>query len=115
MSDPSTFNFSDAGLYATDSLTPMEIHVGDVAGIVHVKRLPVTELRRFHWETQSDDPKVRETAGLSALVRAIRKEDGAPHMTFEQAKKLRGPAVAELMRVFVAVNAEKVDGDLGNG
>ena len=108
----SGFDFADAGLYSSDELFPRDIKVGDVEGKVYVKKLPAVELRRFQMETENPDPKVRETAGFRALSLAIRKEDGSAHMTIEQAKKLKGEAVAELMRVFVDVN-RKPD-DLGN-
>lgn len=106
----SDFDFADAGLYSSDELFAREIKVGDVEGKVYVKKLPAVELRRFQIET--DDPAQRLTAGFRALALAIRKEDGSAHMTIEQAKKLKGEAVAELMRVFVDVN-RKPD-DLGN-
>lgn len=104
--DLAPLDFSDAGFYSDESLTPKRVKVGDHEGIVYVRKLPVIDLRRFQMETGHADQKVRETAGLMALVKGIRREDGGPHMTFEQAKKLKGVAVAELMRVFVEVNVE---------
>lgn len=109
-------DFTDAGFYADGTLTPKRIKVGKVEGLVYVKTLPVVELRRFQFETQHPDQKVREAAGLGALVRAIRKEDGSAHMTMDQAKKLKARAVEEMLRVFVEVNADKLDAEeAGNG
>lgn len=110
----SALDFGSMGFYSDETLYPEPIKVGAIEGIVHVRKLPVVELRRFQMETESPDQGVRERAGLSALVRSIRREDGTPHMTIEQAKKLKGEAVKELMRVFVKVNAPKEDADLGN-
>lgn len=109
-------DFADSGFYADGTLTPKAITVGKVKGLVYVKTLPVVELRRFQFETQHPDQKVREAAGLGALVRAIRKEDGSAHMTMDQAKKLKARAVEEMLRVFVEVNADKLDAEeAGNG
>lgn len=107
------FDFSTAGFYSGDELYPREIKVGDFSDTVHVRKLPAIELRRFQMETDNADPKIRETAGFRALALSIRKEDGSAHMSIEQAKKLKGEAVAELMRVFVDVN-RKQDDELGN-
>lgn len=107
-------DFTAAGFFSDGTLYPMRIKVGDVEGVVYVRKLPVTDLRRFQLETASPDDNVRMVSGLNALVKSIRREDGSPHMTFEQAKKLKASAVAELMRVFVAVNMDKSDDDAGN-
>lgn len=104
--DLGAIDFTDAGFYSDETLTPKRVKVGDHEGLVYVRKLPVIDLRRFQMETTHPDQKVRETAGLMALVKGIRREDGKPHLTFEQAKKLKGLAVAELMRVFVEVNAD---------
>lgn len=112
----SDFNFAD--LYSTDVLIPKETKFRMPDGstettTVYVKRLPAVELRRFQYETVSDDENVRLHSGFRALSMSIRKEDGSIHFTKDAAAKLPAPAIKELMRVFTEVHTP-TDDDLGN-
>lgn len=111
----SELNLSALGAFASgDDLHPREVTLGGSAHTVYVRRLPAIELRRFHEEAQSPDLDTRLNSGFRAVTKAIRQEDGKPHMTFEQAKTLKSDAMRELMRVFVDVNRVPDADELGN-
>jgi len=99
-------------LFSTNEVHPREIKIKGETGTVYVRKLPALDLRRFYEETRSDDMDVRLNAGFRALSKAIRKEDGSPRMTFEEAQRLSLEATKELTRVFMDVN--KADDDPGN-
>ena len=101
-------------LYSTNDQTRKEVTACGETFEVFVRRLPAVELRKFHFETRSDDPEVVSTAGFNALTKSIRLEDGKPFATFEQYRKMDSEAIRELMKVFTEVNAAKRDDDLGN-
>lgn len=105
---------SELNLFATNEVVEKEITIKGEKGSVFVRKLPAIELRRFHEETMSDDMDVRLNAGFRVLAKAIRREDGTPRMTFDQAKTLSAEAVKELMRVFVDVNKPSSTEDAGN-
>lgn len=99
--------FSD--YYSTNDLHRKEITVRGITDEVFVRRLPAMDMRRYVAELMSDDINVRSTAGLTALVKAIRDEDGKAADTIEGFKKLDVELLKELIRVFEEVNSAKLD------
>jgi hypothetical protein len=110
----SEFDLSSAGFYSSNELHAKEVKLGDETGVVFVRKLPALDLRRWGEEMKDPEMEVRINAGFRILAKSIRREDGKPHMTFEQAQKLKPEAVAELMRVFVDVNKLPPPEEAGN-
>lgn len=100
--------------YAKSTVYPKEITVRGETDTVHVRRLPNIELRKYQSELMSDSVDVRAQAGYSALVKAIRNEDGSPATTYEELKKYEVGLIKELIRVFQEVNTSEEDAELGN-
>ena len=111
----SELDLTAAGAFASDDdLHAREVTLGGEKHMVYVRRLPAMELRRFYEESQSSEIEVRLNAGFRVVAKVIRKENGAPHMTAEAAKKLKAAPMRELMRVFLDVNKLPDEEELGN-
>lgn len=100
--------------FAKSTVFPKEVTVRGETDTVHVRRLPNIELRKYQSELMSESVDVRAQAGYAALVKAIRNEDGSPATNYEDLKKYEAGLIKELMRVFLEVNTNEEDPELGN-
>ena len=107
-------DFDISKLMSSKELHPKEITACGMTFTVYVRRLPAVDLRKFQAETRSDDRDEAALAGFSAMVKAIRNEDGSAFATRDQYATMDAEAVSALLKVFTEVNVAKRDEDLGN-
>lgn len=83
---------------------------------IHFRELPALDFRRWHENEKSEDQKVRHEAIANLLVIGVCNEDGSPGLTLDQAKKLKGGAMAAIFEALLDVNgaSTKAKDKLGN-
>jgi hypothetical protein len=108
-------DLNKAGAFASnDDLHAREVILGGETHTVFVRQLPAISLSRFSEESRSEDLETRLNAAFQIVSKAIRKEDGSPHMTFENAKRLKSGPMREFLRVLLDVNKQADSEALGN-
>ena len=106
--------FDRSKLFSTKALNEREVTACGQTFVVHVRRLPAVDLRKFYAEVLSPEIDVRSRAGFEALSKAIRNDDGSPFATLAEYQNLDSDALKALMAVFTEVNEQKADPELGN-
>jgi hypothetical protein len=110
MTIPQTFFVSEELQVRDVKLSDGSIHQ------IHFKELPALDFRRWHENEKSEDPNIRLEAITKLLVLGVYNEDGTPGFTLEQARKLKGGAMAAIFEALLDVNgaSTKKQEKLGN-
>ena len=83
--------------------------------VLYFKEVPATVYRKFLFAEQSKDEDVRASSLAKLISESMCEADGAPAMTFEQAKQLKPSVSGKLVDAVLIVNGQKSEAeDPGN-
>lgn len=104
--------FSDSDFVQAE-VVERKVVLGD--GEEHVlwfRQLPNTDWKRFYLWLASDDEEVRLAAEANLVAMGLCDANGEPALTADQARMLKMPVLARVMKALREVNG--LEGDLGN-
>lgn len=75
--------------------------------VLYFKEVPATVYRKFLLAENSEDEDVRASSLAKLISASMCEADGAPAMTFEQAKQLKAGVSGKLVDAVLEVNGQK--------